>query len=105
MASHSLAQSESFTMEQGAAFPWILEHLLTYPGTYEIPLRTMYTLNANTQNPAYHQQQPTNVFGNAFPRKSGRSEEQFNANTQTAATQLKAGGGGATAIAADPCAR
>lgn len=30
----------------GAAFTWLLEHILTYPGTYEIPLRTMYTLNS-----------------------------------------------------------
>lgn len=29
----------------GSSYPFILEHILTYPGTYEIPLRTMYTLN------------------------------------------------------------
>jgi len=31
---------------EGSAFPWILDHILTYPGSYEIPLRTMYTLNS-----------------------------------------------------------
>ena len=77
-------------MEHSAAFPWILEHLLTYPGTYEIPLRTMYTLNANTQNPQYHQPPPSNVTGNAFPGMTSKAEEQHNMNTQTAATQLKA---------------
>ena len=77
-------------MEQGAGFPWILEHLLTYPGTYDIPLRTMYSLNANTQNPQYHQPPPMNVTGNAFPRKTSRLEEQQSMHTQTVATQLKA---------------
>lgn len=38
---------ESPTSTQGSAFPWILEHLLAHPGSYEIPLRTMYTLNSN----------------------------------------------------------
>lgn len=28
-----------------ASMSYILEHVLQYPGTYEIPLRTMYTLN------------------------------------------------------------
>ncbi|KAL8706223.1 MAG: hypothetical protein Q9201_000729 [Fulgogasparrea decipioides] len=40
----------------GSAFPWILEHLLAYPGTYEIPLRTMYTLNATQQAQPYPRQ-------------------------------------------------
>ncbi|KAL2223169.1 hypothetical protein M432DRAFT_40244 [Thermoascus aurantiacus ATCC 26904] len=30
---------------EGSALPWILDHYLTYPGSYEIPLRTMYALN------------------------------------------------------------
>lgn len=30
----------------GAGYTWILDHILTYPATYEIPLRTMYTLNS-----------------------------------------------------------
>ena len=40
----------------GAAFPWILEHLLAYPGTYEIPLRTMYTLNSTPQAQQHRRQ-------------------------------------------------
>ncbi|KAL9019468.1 MAG: hypothetical protein Q9185_003260 [Variospora sp. 1 TL-2023] len=43
---------------EGAAFPWILEHLLAYPGTYEIPLRTMYTLNSTQQAQPY----PTQLY-------------------------------------------
>lgn len=46
MAHHDSSSSTSST--EGAAFPWILEHLLAYPGTYELPLRTMYTLNSTT---------------------------------------------------------
>ncbi|KAF2012167.1 hypothetical protein BU24DRAFT_271274 [Aaosphaeria arxii CBS 175.79] len=30
-----------------SSFNMILEHVLQYPGSYEIPLRTMYTLNCN----------------------------------------------------------
>ena len=78
---------------RGAAYPWVLEHLLTYPATYEIPLRTMYTLNATTQ----HQQQcppvpsPNTVPGNAFPLQTpAAAEEQQNMTTTTAAAQLRA---------------
>ena len=78
---------------QGAAFPWVLEHLLTYPGTYEIPLRTMYTLNATTQNP--QQCAPLTVSpkvpGNAFPRQPNHAaDDQQPTPTVTAAAQLRA---------------
>lgn len=78
---------------RGSAHPWVLEHLLTYPRTYDIPLRTMYTLNATTQ----HQQQcpplpsPNTVPGNAFPRRtSPAADAQQNLSTMTAAAQLRA---------------
>lgn len=76
----------------GAALPWILEHLLAYPGTYEIPLRTMYTLNASTLTQPRHQRSGSgqSVLGNAFPRKSSvSSEAQQNPSTVTAAAQLR----------------
>ena len=38
------------TSTDGSAFPWILDHLLSYPGAYEIPLRTMYTNNILAQS-------------------------------------------------------
>lgn len=44
MSPHNSTSSSSST--EGTAFPWILDHLLNYPGSYEIPLRTMYTMNA-----------------------------------------------------------
>jgi len=78
---------------EGAAFPWILEHLLAYPGTYEIPLRTMYTLNSNTQTPPTQSAQlnATRLHGNAFPRTlNPAADDQYNMSTATAAAQLRA---------------
>ena len=51
----SLSSSSSSSTD-GTAFPWILEHLLNYPGSYEIPLRTMYTLNSTPQAQPYPRQ-------------------------------------------------
>ncbi|KAJ9659409.1 hypothetical protein H2198_003138 [Neophaeococcomyces mojaviensis] len=70
----------------GAAFTWLLEHILTYPGTYEIPLRTMYTLNSAPQS---QPGSPTSVVGNAFPPSPG-GREAANMTTATAAAQLRA---------------
>lgn len=78
---------------EGAAYPWVLEHLLAYPGSYEIPLRTMYTLNATTQNQSQSPPLPPSTFvsGNAFPRKSQDGvDERQNMATVTAAAQLRA---------------
>lgn len=74
----------------GAGYVWVLEHLLAYPGTYEIPLRTMYTLNCSTQNPPSHSTSPK-LSGNAFTHQSSSPQEDQNKiYTQTAAAQLKA---------------
>lgn len=83
-------EDESSSPTEGAAFPWILEHLLTYPGTYEIPLRTMYTLNSTTQqhNPSSSDSTPVN--GNAFPPRPAQSTEKEQLSTETAAAQLRA---------------
>ncbi|KAF2728995.1 hypothetical protein EJ04DRAFT_82732 [Polyplosphaeria fusca] len=42
--SHSRSASEE-TKNSTVSYNMILEHVLQYPGSYEIPLRTMYTLN------------------------------------------------------------
>lgn len=93
MENISFSDGDSLSQSQGAAFPWVLEHLLTYPGTYEIPLRTMYTLNATTQNPQQCSPlaiSPT-VPGNAFPRHPNVAvDEQQSMTTVTAAAQLRA---------------
>lgn len=44
--------------------PWILEHLLAYPGSYEIPLRTMYTLNSAPHAQAYTPRPGTPALSN-----------------------------------------
>lgn len=89
----SSLDGDSPSQSQGAAYPWVLEHLLAYPGTYEIPLRTMYTLNATTQNP--QQCSPLTVSpqvpGNAFPRHPNvTADEPQSMTTVTAAAQLRA---------------
>ena len=56
MSPHSSSSSTTSSTD-GSAYPWILEHLLAYPGTYEIPLRTMYTLNS-TPSAQQRPQQP-----------------------------------------------
>ncbi|EGE01847.1 hypothetical protein TEQG_00889 [Trichophyton equinum CBS 127.97] len=52
---------------EGAALPWILEHLLAYPGSYEIPLRTMYTLNSSPRMTDLSSVSPT-LNGSAFSK-------------------------------------
>jgi hypothetical protein len=90
----SFQDDVSAAANEGAAYPWILEHLLAYPGSYEIPLRTMYTLNANTQTQQQQNQSdplPSStsaVPGNAFLAQ--RKDEQHNLATATAAAQLRA---------------
>ncbi|KAF2268432.1 hypothetical protein CC78DRAFT_368245 [Lojkania enalia] len=42
---HSRNASEETTNSTTSSYNMILEHVLQYPGSYEIPLRTMYTLN------------------------------------------------------------
>ena len=54
MSLHTSSSNKS--SNDDAAFPWILEHLLAYPGTYEIPLRTMYTLNSTPQAQQHRRQ-------------------------------------------------
>jgi hypothetical protein len=90
MSFHDEAGTSS---SEGAAFPWILEHLLAYPGSYEIPLRTMYTLNSTTQS------QPSSPTSSVFSQTPGNApespqqpsaDEQQNMTTATAAAQLRA---------------
>jgi hypothetical protein len=49
-------------MSDGSALPLILEHYLTYPQSYEIPLRTMYTLNCTSRT-----MQPQSPISSTFP--------------------------------------
>ncbi|KAL8711057.1 MAG: hypothetical protein Q9220_004438 [cf. Caloplaca sp. 1 TL-2023] len=79
--------SASNNNNEGSALPWILEHLLAYPGTYEIPLRTMYTLNS-TQQPQHYPRQsyradtPSLSNSNASSPDSSPASPDFPAEMQ-----------------------
>ncbi|KAI9787679.1 MAG: hypothetical protein M1839_000210 [Geoglossum umbratile] len=83
--------------QEGAAFPWILEHILSYPGSYEIPLRTMYTLNSSprAQPPLNYASRPESPprFGNAtiqnIPTNSSKSPRAMSPTSMTAPTELQ----------------
>lgn len=68
--------SQTLDIPDGAALTWIFDHCLRYPGSYEIPLRTMYTLNCN---PAKNntQSRPETAFSarSSTSTKSSSSEE------------------------------
>ncbi|KAL3485243.1 hypothetical protein BJX62DRAFT_42061 [Aspergillus germanicus] len=56
---------EQLNAPDGSALTWIFDHILRYPGTYELPLRTMYTLNCNpTRQPT-----PNTLPETAFARR------------------------------------
>ncbi|KAK5168734.1 uncharacterized protein LTR77_006043 [Saxophila tyrrhenica] len=42
---HLRSESSESNSSNGSSYQLILDHILTYPGSYEIPLRTMYQLN------------------------------------------------------------
>lgn len=44
------ASTTSTTSTTGTSYSFILEHILSYPGTYELPLRTMYALNCASRS-------------------------------------------------------
>lgn len=81
---------------EGAAFPWILEHILAYPGSYEIPLRTMYTLNSAPRAQPYPQPSPpTPTLANPSPNPSPTNstfptDDQQQLAVHAATTQFKA---------------
>lgn len=70
---------------EGAGFTWMLEHMMAHPGTYELPLRTMYTLNSATPTQC---SSSSAVIGNAFPTAAEPNGK--NMTTATAAAQLRA---------------
>lgn len=52
----------------GSAYQLIMDHVLTYPGTYELPLRTMYALNCapRTQQPSSGSRRPASPGSAGF---------------------------------------
>ena len=70
-----MSSTSSTASTDGSAFPWILEHLLAYPGNYEIPLRTMYTLNSTPQVQPYPPRQSTRSDTPSLSNSAGSSAE------------------------------
>lgn len=77
---------ESLDAPNGRALTWIFDHCLRYPGSYEIPLRTMYALNCN---PAKGNHSPDTAFTprNSSSTKSSRSSHD---NSVDAAADFRA---------------
>lgn len=68
-SNHSRNGSDESTI---TSMSYILEHVLQYPGSYEIPLRTMYTLNCVPRSQPLPKdlsrtQTPNSSSGNASP--------------------------------------
>ena len=66
-----MAQSEEMLdAPNGSALTWIFDHCLRYPGSYEIPLRTMYAMNCNSMI-----QQGAHPPDSPFLRRSSNSSK------------------------------
>ena len=98
---HSRSRSQDTVSAQtGSSYNLILDHVLSYPGTYEIPLRTMYTLNcapraqplpqlmaASSGSPVLSQNSsPTSV---QFPQQEARlANAQFTSSLMAQISQM-----------------
>ncbi|EYE98149.1 uncharacterized protein EURHEDRAFT_448938 [Aspergillus ruber CBS 135680] len=72
----------------GSALTWILDHCLRYPGTYEIPLRTMYALNSNPTRYANETTRSNRSSGSS--NLSISSAQNQNISSWDAAAELRA---------------
>lgn len=98
---HSRSPSQdTVSARTGSSYNLILDHVLSYPGTYEIPLRTMYTLNcapraqplpqlmaASSGSPVSSQNSsPTSV---QFPQQEARlANAQFTSSLMAQISQM-----------------
>jgi hypothetical protein len=64
---------ETLDTPDGSALTWILDHYLRYPGSYELPLRTMYALNSN---PASGRRSPETAFSHRSTNSSSSKSSQ-----------------------------
>lgn len=74
-----MAQSADLSdAPNGSAYTWILDHCLRYPGTYEIPLRTMYSLNCNSmRQQGAHPPETSFTSQSSHSSKSSQSSHDF----------------------------
>lgn len=81
-----MAQSEELLdAPDGSALTWIFDHCLRYPGTYEIPLRTMYAMNCNSMR-----QQGAHPPDSPVPARSSNSSNSSHDSSLDPAADLKA---------------
>ncbi|KAK4991464.1 hypothetical protein LTR66_001798 [Elasticomyces elasticus] len=97
-SSHSRASSSDTTTSSGTSYPLILEHILGYPGTYQMPLKTMYTLNCAPRaqpypHPLYRNASPTSTASNSpteahFGWQDDHVTQQFTSSLMAQMAQL-----------------
>ena len=83
--------SESNSSHGSSAYQLILDHVLSCPGSYEIPLRTMYTLNSTprAQPPHAGSNSPSSVGSSpTTPPGEGPAGQTFTDNLITQLSQL-----------------
>lgn len=71
-ASHGRSDSDSSSVV--SSYPSILEHVFTYPSSYEIPLRTMYSLNCNPRGKARSNASSSNASSPITPNDPWRDD-------------------------------
>ena len=62
---HARTDSSNTTSSNGSSYQLILDHILTYPASYEIPLRTMYQLNCAPRGSQIRSATPTSSAGSS----------------------------------------
>jgi hypothetical protein len=70
---------EQLNAPDGSALTWIFDHILRYPGTYELPLRTMYTLNCNPTRQPTSNSIPETAFARRPTSPKSSAAEDFRA--------------------------
>lgn len=88
---HSRSSGSSVS-SNGSSYQLILDHILTYPGNYEIPLRTMYSLNcrprgsSNATPPSSNTSSPSIAQGSFS--SDGQSTESLTQNLMAQLSNL-----------------
>ncbi|KAJ8602776.1 hypothetical protein MRB53_042362 [Persea americana] len=86
-ADTDMDSSEASFPSEGACYPLILDHIFRYPpGTYEIPLRTMYTLNCAPRAQALPTRRPPTRAQSHSDLRSVKSDQL--SSSQAAAAEF-----------------
>ena len=74
---HQPSESSECSSSNGSAYQLILDHVLSNPGTYEIPLRTMYTLNSTPRaQPPHGRSNSPSSEGSSPPTPQGAFQDK-----------------------------